>query len=142
VSRTVIAYAIIGCEITDKIPKTEKIRGCEHPATDKPFCGDCGKPTTREVPIHPDDWGYQSDVDAKLKSHGLVRCGTAERPPRVFAGLGARANDSLPASIELLGVRTHWSDADSKIANARRALITLGLFDEATFGLWSVLYYS
>lgn len=137
-SRTVVAYAVIGCEITAKVNKTERVRCCEHPLTDTPYCAQCGRRMQIDRALHIEDWIHEQSIGPKLALDGLYWCTT--RDQRLFVGILSKANEDLPAGLaEPAALRIN---PGALIQTARRVLIAHDLYDEATFGLWSVLYYS
>ncbi len=133
-SVTYRAKAFIGCKVTrDRLFHTVKARGCDHaPLHSTLYCPHCGKLmwVDKKVPIS--QWDEEDDLSGLTLVHGMgdelyacVRYVVAE-DSGIADKLMPLHEDSVAMTKRMLQVK----------------LEPLGLWDESTFGLWSVLYCS
>lgn len=128
-----VAYlgtALIGCEVTDKIPRTRMVRGCGHDVHESwKFCAQCSKPRIVEQRIHLED----TEAFKALESTGMAMAYSTDRE-RIFAGVAVECwsdNRAKRKDLDFVNVRVA----------VRAVLEPLGLWNES-FGLWCVMFCS
>lgn len=131
------AHAVIGVEIDkDKLETTVTKRGCQHPRPKGGnHCSICGSPVEKEIVVliqacEPRD----AEVHKIQKVAGLAAYYHLPTG-RMFVGVHAqsRAHNNPPLDPEV--TRVH----DDLRHQVRSALEPIGLWDEAKFGLWTMV---
>lgn len=127
------AHAVIGCEVTGKLTKRVTAPGCPHvslPAT-APFCAFCGKPSTKVVEAPID--GYDEE-DHAIGNYCVVGTTDGERQ---FVGLIASSDPDVNGGATRLG--GDLPDLNTFKLELRLTLEPLGIWDDKSFGLWSLI---
>jgi len=129
------AHAVIGVEATGKLHTTTQEPSCAHKPTGA-FCSTCGKPN-KPVDVKTPIAGY--DEDRGSISELRVVHSTDEK--KSFVGIAVRTGDINYAENNQRLPLTP-SDFMVRVEDLRRQLTEIGLWDEASFGLWAVGYCS
>lgn len=126
------AYAVIGCEVTGRLYSSKVIPGCKHPAAaGVKFCSTCGaKSRLEHTPIK----GYNPDEETLA---GLRVYTTGEKE-RAFIGIGTDSTDTCGSEAQFLNL-DELAEARTRI---KSKLAPLGLWDQETYGLWSIMHCS
>jgi hypothetical protein len=124
------AYAVIGVEATGKLHTVTKRPSCEHRPSGA-FCSTCGKPN-KTVEVKEPIAGY----DEEQRSIGTLRVVHTTDNKKSFVGIAVETgnlsyDDHRHLSLGMIADR---------INDLRRQLTEIGLWDEASFGLWAVGY--
>jgi len=128
--------AVIGCEVTGKTEKEVGVPACTHgPPSSAKFCPECGKPPTKTQKAPIDGWD-------NIKKAGLQSFSTTDGE-REFIGIGVSTMGDDGAARFDLGAFISFDQTVAELEWAiQRVLEPLGLWDKASFGLWTVMYCS
>ena len=131
------ASAVIGCEVTGKLHVTVLKPRCSHVnAPGAKFCAECGV-ATAPIEVKEPIPGYTDESD-QIGELALVHTTDDER---TFVGVQSRA-ESLRRSGFGGVTKLPFVEVLGAYHRVKAVLEPLGLWDEASFGLWSVLYCS
>ncbi len=139
------AKAVIGCEVTGKLTRIVQRPRCNHVKPDNAeFCPKCGKSTAPEDVKEPIP-GYDPEDDPDRLTPALRQLATltiawTTDDERAFAGIQATTGSSRGSGDST--AHLPYSQIIDAKAKVKATLESLGLWDEASFGLWSVLYCS
>lgn len=130
------AYAVIGCEVTDKLCDTvlERRCACPPPPIQAAYCPTCGSstgPIERQI--------FKPWYNADDQTIGSLTVSFTTNDKRAIAGLRSKVS----SSSERLGFADVWPISSAEfIETVKAELEKFGLWDPATFGLWAVLHCS
>lgn len=130
------AYAVIGVEVTGKLHTTTKQPSCAHQPSGA-FCSTCGKPN-KTIDVETPIAGYDEDR-ATIGDLRIIH--TTDRA-KSFIGIAVGTRDLNYADDSHKRLALAPSEIATRVDDLRRQLIEIGLWDEASFGLWAVGYCS
>lgn len=126
------AYAVIGVEVTGKLHTISQRPSCEHQPTGA-FCASCGKPN-RPVEVKTPIAGYDEDRGTL----GAFRVVHTTDNAKAFVGISVESGNLNYPDKNSARLAVSEDEIAARLNDLRWKLTDLGLWDEASFGLWVV----
>lgn len=130
-------YQIVGCRILEsKLMRPQTVRKCKCAVEGTPkFCPSCGKEfLVKDLVPMP---GYEPHE--KLCGLQVVAGNDVYKDRRIYVGLNMKSGGGYHNEDE---IRCDITNLPALKEQVKAVLEPLGLWDEAQFGVWSVLYCS